>query len=259
MQGSSPHTRGAPAPGFSIRPGAGIIPAYAGSTPAGRSWRRTGRDHPRIRGEHRFSRSIPLSVPGSSPHTRGAHVFTEIFTLFLRDHPRIRGEHVKTAPMTAAPPGSSPHTRGALEGSSKGERVSRIIPAYAGSTSAISVRVLGHRDHPRIRGEHTRKTLTRADPAGSSPHTRGALDPRRRCIAILRIIPAYAGSTALEDRDDALHRDHPRIRGEHSATHETTLTMPGSSPHTRGALLRERAFVFPFRIIPAYAGSTWAS
>ena len=30
--GSSPHTRGAPAPGFSIRPGAGIIPAYAGST-----------------------------------------------------------------------------------------------------------------------------------------------------------------------------------------------------------------------------------
>ena len=72
LHGSSPHTRGAPAPGFSIRPGAGIIPAYAGSTPG--SCRRGGPrwDHPRIRGEHGCQAILVDSDFGSSPHTRGA-------------------------------------------------------------------------------------------------------------------------------------------------------------------------------------------
>ena len=154
--GSSPHTRGAPGRYLrprrcsrdhprirgehlvkdrGERPGAGIIPAYAGSPeggilktlPSGGSspptrgapgappWsRRSPRNHPRIRGEHRGSTSpaantygiIPayagstMTVPsylttpkGSSPHTRGA---PEPFLGRFRaawDHPRIRGEH----------------------------------------------------------------------------------------------------------------------------------------------------------------------
>ena len=51
---------------------AGIIPAYAGSTPRSKSPGGFFQDHPRIRGEHcQRSREAP-PIWGSSPHTRGA-------------------------------------------------------------------------------------------------------------------------------------------------------------------------------------------
>ena len=94
--------------------------------------------------------------------------------------------------------------------------------------------------------------------SGSSPHTRGAQDRPKGQGDGRRIIPAYAGSTGPGVFDPPRGRDHPRIRGEHWATQETTLVMAGSSPHTRGApgivSNRERGE----RIIPAYAGSTAA-
>ena len=51
-RGSSPHTRGARSMLFSSGLGSGIIPAYAGSTPAVDTHGSRSRDHPRIRGEH---------------------------------------------------------------------------------------------------------------------------------------------------------------------------------------------------------------
>ena len=51
-QGSSPHTRGAPPTSASRTRSKRIIPAYAGSTRAGRRPCRRSGDHPRIRGEH---------------------------------------------------------------------------------------------------------------------------------------------------------------------------------------------------------------
>ena len=113
--------------------------------------------------------------------------------------------------------GSSPHTRGAL-----------LTP----SLSARSAQ-----DHPRIRGEHSASV--------------------GRGCSILRIIPAYAGSTG----------DRMQARGPH----------PGSSPHTRGArsscrrprlplrdhprirgehVVSQAPNLYGGRIIPAYAGST---
>ena len=50
--------------------------------------------------------------------------------------------------------------------------------------------------------------------------------------------------------------DHPRIRGEHCFLVVFTSGMPGSSPHTRGALVREGPVGDGTGIIPAYAGST---
>ena len=51
-----------------------------------------------------------------------------------------------------------------------------------------------------------------------------------------RIIPAYAGSTA--------------------GARAYTPSRPGSSPHTRGALVVGELVAGERRIIPAYAGST---
>ena len=213
--GSSPHTRGAR--GVEVRPPTRwrIIPAYAGSTcPPARTWPPSG-DHPRIRGEHRFTMVRLGDMAGSSPHTRGALVDDDrashgggIIPAYAGstraqsctaspapDHPRIRGEHSFRDKRGGAYDGSSPHTRGARRDPSRIPWVSRIIPAYAGSTLIPCSRATSSSDHPRIRGEHDLRPCFIGQTAGSSPHTRGApgsSSPARRRRGI---IPAYAGST----------------------------------------------------------------
>ena len=115
--------------------------------------------------------------------------------------------------------------------------VSRIIPAYAGSTAPCTSTRPSRADHPRIRGEHTPTRTETSGASGSSPHTRGARGFHAASVVDQRIIPAYAGSTLPRDRFRDDRQDHPRIRGEHPMKR-------GSSSATT-------------RIIPAYAGSTW--
>ena len=236
MSGSSPHTRGAltfaDEPVQHVR----IIPAYAGSTVEPSEMLTAQKDHPRIRGEHRGGASGTDDIPGSSPHTRGAHSgwpegsrTPGIIPAYAGsterghgdvnrawDHPRIRGEHGIPKIRATLIVGSSPHTRGAQPSRSRLWTWSRIIPAYAGSTRL-----------PRSMA--TSRT-------GSSPHTRGALGSGSVVDPRMRIIPAYAGSTRAGACGPSAPTDHPRIRGEH--------------PHDplRGRLSAG--------IIPAYAGST---
>ena len=95
--------------------------------------------------------------------------------------------------------------------------------------------------------------------SGSSPHTRGALAASLAVESTEGIIPAYAGSTFMPMPRADMDWDHPRIRGEHGALWTPNRDQPGSSPHTRGAHVAERPPIPPDRIIPAYAGSTYAA
>ena len=274
--GSSPHTRGAPARPGHPAPVAGIIPAYAGSTTYDKTGSYLEPDHPRIRGEHENTPPGFNARVGSSPHTRGARGSVRagrcrigIIPAYAgstppapksrntgRDHPRIRGEHRLQGMPVRPDQGSSPHTRGAPKKREDPENAARIIPAYAGSTGTTWSAMKPTTDHPRIRGEHERSGRFLVGSAGSSPHTRGARPGGRSLLLGRGIIPAYAGSTAEVPANVRRHEDHPRIRGEHSATQPTTLVIPGSSPHTRGALTRLRRILKIQGIIPAYAGST---
>ena len=132
------------------------------------------------------------------------------------DHPRIRGEHYRHLSYKESQAGSSPHTRGARRRRIRLPRRTRIIPAYAGSTTSGS--------------------SSTAYRTGSSPHTRGA---RQQNYSKLFTSP-----------------DHPRIRGEHHWGASICRSASGSSPHTRGALLARLISMVRSRIIPAYAGST---
>ena len=195
-----------------------------------------------------LSRIIPAYAGSTPPHPTAPSS--------TPDHPRIRGEHSNGARPGARPHGSSPHTRGALEGSSKGERVSRIIPAYAGSTPSSGPPAFCPSDHPRIRGEHRLHVDSCGRDFGSSPHTRGARDTVSECERRHRIIPAYAGSTPAGRRRRPNPPDHPRIRGEHPPRGAAATMTSGSSPHTRGARQSRRVGGDDIGIIPAYAGST---
>ena len=254
--GSSPHTRGALGACSASILVRRIIPAYAGSTSSPLCMKCASPDHPRIRGEHSLLSHKFNPQIGSSPHTRGAQppgasggvdagiipayagstTSGRVWRCRRRDHPRIRGEHQSEEGKGRGRSGSSPHTRGAPSVISPARYVSRIIPAYAGSTDRLAKAMANHRDHPRIRGEHDSGRRHGRGRGGSSPHTRGAR--KRRMSHPL-------GSP-----------DHPRIRGEHLRQQRLPRLGGGSSPHTRGARRRRHSPGEPEWIIPAYAGST---
>ena len=153
-RGSSPHTRGAPILHTPLSKTWRIIPAYAGSTTMAALVVAAVMDHPRIRGEHVDPITIGIGQWGSSPHTRGARPdgrrrarTPRIIPAYagstrvaregrraVRDHPRIRGEHYREIGFETIDIGSSPHTRGARRRAPGPRGMSRIIPAYAGST-----------------------------------------------------------------------------------------------------------------------------
>ena len=75
----------------------------------------------------------------------------------LEDHPRIRGEKPASQQKRPGRWGSPPHTRG--KGYGKPRRCSEmgITPAYAGKSFLLSDSFTQYKDHPRIRGEKTKK------------------------------------------------------------------------------------------------------
>ena len=174
--GSSPHARGALRKCYpSIRTD-GIIPACAGSTRCSTSSCPACWDHPRMRGEHSPGRPTSTARSGSSPHARGA-LFVTSWARFKTgiipacagstpcrrpcakrraDHPRMRGEHIDTTGPDTFVKGSSPHARGARTFKRYQVKVAGIIPACAGSTIGTTSCTAGRRDHPRMRGEHSR-------------------------------------------------------------------------------------------------------
>ena len=166
--------RGAPDGRLAGNSGAGIIPAYAGSTQGRACSPSRPADHPRVCGEHICWLADFFSGPGSSPRMRGAPRLLDISQSKLRiipayagstvgsclsvtvstDHPRGCGEHKDGRPERERPLGSSPRMRGAPNSTSPTVLPSRIIPAYAGSTKGDAPLDFFVEDHPRVCGEH---------------------------------------------------------------------------------------------------------
>ena len=71
-----------------------------------------------------------------------------------------------------------------------------------------------------------------------------------------RIIPALAGNTPASLRRASRRADHPRSRGEYEVVAGGEVVGEGSSPLSRGILIRVIAGHGRIRIIPALAGNT---
>ncbi len=214
------------------------------------------RDHPRVRGEQRLIINIWVRASGSSPRARGAGgalVLAEgvqgiipacagsrstkgTCKREIRDHPRVRGEQAWRCASQGSPSGSSPRARGAAPSGSPGFGPIGIIPACAGSrTCPLPLSGLPW-DHPRVRGEQEVRSVLRAQVRGSSPRARGAGCAPRCGHRAGGIIPACAGSRCRTARTGPRGWDHPRVRGEQSATTSVVGVDLGSSPRARGAV-----------------------
>ena len=171
----------------------GITPAYAGKSAKQIRLPSLSRDHPRLRGEKETSSLCDSCCRGSPPLTRGKANGEELNVLKVgitpayagkrscpsrgdtagRDHPRLRGEKKPSHLKRASAIGSPPLTRGKEGVLFKHNKVDRITPAYAGKRHEKRPQDGNRGDHPRLRGEKTRKAASRRQQRGSPPLTRG--------------------------------------------------------------------------------------
>ena len=133
---------------------------------------------------------------------------------------------------------------------------SGLIPAHAGKTVLVSSRALRARAHPRSRGENNKGGDGNGTSPGSSPLTRGKRSPASTHRSPPRLIPAHAGKTRRARQGSRSQGAHPRSRGENAWDRSSVISFSGSSPLTRGKLIRLSRRRRPRRLIPAHAGKT---
>ena len=253
-----------------------LIPAHAGKTRRPKDARGHGRAHPRSRGENRTGGAGSFAAAGSSPLTRGKpHVVVEVAgfgglipahagkTRFLPGghgapgaHPRSRGENKPYQVTHEIEGGSSPLTRGKHHWRFPSMVRMGLIPAHAGKTGRWRLRRGWMGAHPRSRGENLIVAVASKVWPGSSPLTRG----KRAVVALadhlVGLIPAHAGKTCARWRTRTRQRAHPRSRGENTWAGCPRMVWAGSSPLTRGKLIRRDTSEGQRGLIPAHAGKT---
>ena len=71
-------------------------------------------------------------------------------------------------------------------------------------------------DHPRLRGDYVAVWNSIVTKPGSPPLTRGLLSIDNPYPLIVRITPAYAGTTDVAPPPPMTNTDHPRLRGDYT-------------------------------------------
>ena len=154
---------------------------------------------------------------GSSPHARGAPERRTRGMKEQRDHPRMRGEHAYYSRSPTEAPGIIPACAGSTMPASAAPSLSMGSSPHArGAPWQLTLGVLASRDHPRMRGEHPSGVAGPPALAGIIPACAGSTGETRR------IPPNPAGSSPHARGAPTLHLrrkhsgwDHPRMRGEH--------------------------------------------
>ena len=136
-----------------------ISPACAGNTFLSIQPIQHKADQPRVRGEHFGIDASAITSVGSAPRARGTLVVVFVSIFAISDQPRVRGEHSHPNVGYQVRYGSAPRARGTLGGVRGGGLRGRISPACAGNTPAGSAKTERSPDQPRVRGEHSSRTI----------------------------------------------------------------------------------------------------
>ena len=215
MSGSSPLALGKLEGVHADLPDVRLIPAYTGKTPHWSRWTKSGRAHPRSRGENDTPFARAVTHAGSSLLTRGKHTATVIASLVIDSSPRTREKHLDTEAVRP------------LNG---------LIPAHARKTVPCRLVWPCWWAHPSSCGENCASGPSAQGISGSSPLTRGKHVRSDVDVVAAGLIPAHAGKTVRRRRTLRSRRAHPCSRRENSTFSTPVGSMSGSSPLTRGRL-----------------------
>ena len=131
-----------------------------------------------------------------------------------------------------------------------------LIPARAGKTPLLHLRMLALWAHPRACGENEAGDEKGAVFEGSSPRVRGKRGRGREGRRLRGLIPACAGKTTEPTPSRENWRAHPRVCGENAYSRATRSASSGSSPRVRGKLVQQGQILVRHGLIPACAGKT---
>ena len=173
------------------------------------------------------------------------------------DHPRLCGDHLDKFTDWTCLTGSPPLMRGPQCSLAQLYAYLRITPAYAGTTAMPGVIAIYFWDHPRLCGDHIVQLMHTREAEGSPPLMRGPRIHIPSTFPVVRITPAYAGTTRTRSRSVCMLWDHPRLCGDHLTEQYVYSFDDGSPP-----LMRGPQAIWPLdqgygRITPAYAGTTF--
>ena len=239
----------------------GLIPAWAGRSPAGGSRHGCRWAHPRVGGEVQRILGLTADGVGSSPRGRGGLPSSGIrrrwrglipawagrssawntASAAARAHPRVGGEVLHSNAAGDAMVGSSPRGRGGPIW--RPVRVERhgLIPAWAGRSWDGPRLSDCDRAHPRVGGEVPTPTDLFRVAEGSSPRGRGGPPLRHLRASVRGLIPAWAGRSTARAPRPTLDGAHPRVGGEVTFYSPTAGILEGSSPRGRGGRDRPRS------------------
>ena len=152
--------------------------------------------------------------------------------------------------------GLSPLARGARHSQADPATALRFIPAGAGNTPASSVYSARSPVYPRWRGELVLQRRTADGLTGLSPLARGTQSNRYFKWPAVRFIPAGAGNSPGDWRNNPDHAVYPRWRGELYPALNLEIKLLGLSPLARGTLEMTKNARRRNRFIPAGAGNS---
>ncbi len=191
---SPPRVRGAGLRVPPAHPGAGAIPAGAGSRLRCRPLRLPSWVHPRERGEQLVGLPPLHFRTGPSPRVRGGEQrsFGTVSTASAGPSPRVLGaDAAQRHPLPAS--GNIPRIRGAAPGAAQDGGGLGNVPAGAGSKGRRAHGPGRPRVHPHGHEEQRPDFRTSSASSGPSLRAPGAADPFREPRSRLPI-PAYAGN-----------------------------------------------------------------
>ena len=171
-------------------------------------------------------------------------------------HPRVGGENRMTAAAQPISAGSSPRGRGKPWLFARQGHLSRLIPAWAGKTSARLLPCASSVAHPRVGGENAAAEGVYGAHGGSSPRGRGKHPHHRRLRRQPGLIPAWAGKTQHVSSHFLPVPAHPRVGGENYRGMSGVRPFTGSSPRGRGKRYSSQRVTVAYGLIPAWAGKT---
>ena len=203
---------------------------------------------PRMGGDHRGLLDLAPDHLGSPPHGRGPLFTDRARCVAVGLTPRMGGDHPAGPHNDVEQPGSPPHGRGPLKVRGPGLLVRRLTPAWAGTTATGPRTRPTPGAHPRMGGDHFARDIYVPSWLGSPPHGRGPPRCSGSSRWMLRLTPAWAGTTAdsmanlLGDGGSPPHGRGPHDRGPFPAAVDgLTPAWAGTTSRRRCCQRRSRA------------------